>query len=167
MGQKSFTFNPNFCLVKLGKANSECMFDSWSIHHFYWQGFIYIILHHFLKIKDIKLALLILVILTSLHTLEEYLGNTGPFSLEGIVIDTIGPLVNPKIDIKLREPDNDYFDNSIGDVLSGFTSNSLIILYWYYFKKLPYSYLLLVFFVLYLLYRKSYMLYPKNKKSCK
>ena len=49
-------------------------------------------------------------------------------SLEGIFIDYLGPIVNPKIDIRLRGPDNDYLQNSIGDVLSGFIATVLIIL---------------------------------------
>ena len=44
-----------------------------------------------------------------------------------------------------RKIDNDYIDNSIGDVLAGMISNALIILYWYKFKSLPYFYLLLFF----------------------
>jgi hypothetical protein len=163
MGGKSFTLNPNFCLIKFGKANSECVFDSWSIHHFYWHGFLYIILHHLFNIKLMNKALVLTAFITLLHIIEEYFGNIGMLSFEGIFVDNIGPIVNPKIDIKLREPDNDYLDNSIGDVLSGFTSNILILLYWYHYKKLPYSYLLLSIFVLYLLYKKSYFLYPKKK----
>lgn len=160
--KKSFTFNPNFCLVKFGEANSECVFDSWSVPHFYWQGFIYIILHHLFKIKHLKNAVILTAFITCLHMLEEYYGNTSLFSFEGIFIDNVGPLINSKIDIKLRTPDNDYLDNSIGDVLSGFTSNILILLYWYHYKKLPYFYLFLSVFVLYLLYKKSYILYPKK-----
>ena len=161
--RKSFKLNPKFCFIRFGEADSKCVFDSWSIHHFYWQGFIYILLHHFLKIKYINQALILTGILTLLHSTEEYFGNIGLFSLEGIFIDNIGPIVNPKIDIKLREPDNDYLDNSIGDVLSGLTSNIIILLYWYYFKKLPYRYLLLSILIFYLLYNKSWLLYSKNK----
>ena len=40
---------------------------------------------------------------------------------------------------------NDYLDNSIGDVLSGVISNILIIFFWYNYGKLPYFYLLGVF----------------------
>jgi len=162
--KKSFTYNPKFCLVNFGKAYSECIFDSWSIHHFYWQGFGYIILHHLFKINKLKYAIILTIFLTSVHILEEYYGNKGLVSLEGIIIDNIGPLINPKIDVNLRKPDNDYMDNSIGDIVSGLSSNIIILLYWYYLKKLPYSYLFLSFFILYLLYKKSYILYPKNKK---
>ena len=162
MYKRSFTLNPNFCLIKLGEADSKCIFDSWSIHHFYWQGFFYLLFHHFFKIKSLKYSIILTSIFTLLHILEEYFGNIGLFSLEGLFIDYIGPIINPKINVKLRKKDNDYLDNSIGDVISGLSSNILIVLYWYYFKKLPYSYILFSILILYLLYNKSYMLYNKK-----
>lgn len=162
MGKRSFTLNPENCIVKFGEADSKCYFDSWSIHHFYYQGFFYIIFHHFLKIKSIKGALFLLVLLTVIHGIEEYFGNTRLLSLEGIFIDYLGPIVNPKIDIRLRGPDNDYLQNSIGDVLSGFIATVLIILYWIYYKRLPYFYLYFIIIIFGLLLSKSYLLYPDN-----
>tara|TARA_B110000495_G_C22980090_1_gene576031 strand:+ start:1005 stop:1508 length:504 start_codon:yes stop_codon:yes gene_type:complete len=164
MKRKSFTLNPSFCFIDTSFKNpkSECLFDFWSIHHFYWQGFCYIILHHLFNIKSIKQSMYLCGLLSILHAAEEYFGNIGSLSLEGIVIDNIGPLVDTKIDPKLRGYDNDYLDNSIGDVLSGIISCILIIIYWRYYKKLPYLYLYGVFIILYLLLQKAYMLYPKN-----
>jgi hypothetical protein len=164
MIRKSFTLNPAFCLLSTNYDNpqSECLFDSWSIHHFYWQGFCYIILHYLFNINTIKNAIILCVILSIGHLLEEYFGNIGLLSLEGIVIDNIGPLINSKINPNLREYDNDYLDNSIGDVISGMLSNILIILYWYYNGKLPHFYLGGVFIIFYLLLKKAPMLYPKK-----
>ena len=42
--------------------------------------------------------------------------------LEGVVIDYIGPIIDPKIKPELREIDNDYLENSFGDILSGIIS---------------------------------------------
>lgn len=164
MKNRSFTFNPNPCLVELDyhNASSSCLFDSWTLDHFYWQGFFYIIAHHFLKIKSMKHAIILLLVLTFLHGIEDYLGNIGTFNLEGVFIDTLAPIFDPKVDISLRGKDNDYMDNTIGDVLSGFGSCVLIILYWYKFNRLPYIYLIFSIGLLYLLYKKSYKLYPDN-----
>lgn len=144
MTRKSFTWNPNFCLIdkNIKKPSSSCVFDSWSIQHYYWQGFAYLIFHHFLKIKKLKEAILLCILLTIIHCLEEFKGNTDKISIEGAVANHIGPLVVPKIKPEKRELDNDYLDNSIGDVLSGLIANLLIILYWWKFKKLPYFYLI-------------------------
>lgn len=141
---KSFKLNPEFCLIDkdFKTPKSVCVFDIWSLHHFFWQGLAYLLIHEFLKIKELKYSFLIFVILSFIHTIEEYLGNTSRISMEGIVIDNICPLLNTKIKPEKREIDNDYLDNSIGDVLSGMLSNLLIILYWYKFNKLPYFYLL-------------------------
>ena len=164
--RKSFKANPNFCLIDLiYHPSSECMFDSWSIHHFYWQGFFYMILHHLLKIKNIKHSIILTLFLTILHIIEEYFGNTGLLSFEGIIIDNIGPIINSKIDVKLRNHDNDYLDNSIGDILAGLLSCILITYYWIKYNKLPYFYLLFIIVILFMLYKKSYMLYPKNNKN--
>ena len=164
MGKLSFTYNPNNCLIKFGKADSKCYFDSWSIHHFYWQGFFFIIFCHIFRIKTIKQASIIILVLTFIHVLEEYFGNTIMFSLEGLFVDYIGPIINPKINTKLREIDNDYIQNSIGDVIAGLLSNILILLYWIKFKKMPYIYLLFSIVIIYLLYQKSFLLYDKNTK---
>ena len=144
MERKSFKINPNFCLIdnNFKKPQSICVFDTWSLHHFFWQGFAYILLHYLFNIKDIKYCFLICFLLSLIHLVEEYLGNTNKISIEGIVIDNLGPLLVPKIKTELREIDNDYLDNSIGDVLSGLISNILIIFFWYKYKKLPYLYLL-------------------------
>ena len=164
MGKRSFTKNPNSCFVKVGKPNSACYFDSWSIHHFYWQGFLFIIFFHFLKIKKLKYAVGLAFLLTLIHIIEEYLGNTSRISLEGLFIDYIGPLINPRIKTELRKLDNDYIENSIGDVLSGLLSNILIIGYWLKYKKIPYIYLLFSILVSYLLYQKSHRLYDEETK---
>lgn len=162
--KKSFKKNPNFCLLDTNwkKPRSECLFDWWSIHHFYWQGFAYIILHHFLNIKSINAGIILTTVLTCIHVIEEYFGNTSRISIEGIFIDTLGPLLDSKININLRSPDNDYIDNSIGDVLSGLISNLLIVLFWVKFNKLPYFYLLFSIPVLYLLNTKKSKLYNKK-----
>lgn len=163
--KKSFRKNPNFCLVDNSweKPKSECLLDWWSIHHFYWQGFAYIILHHFLNIKSLKGVTIVTIFLTFIHILEEYFGNTSRISLEGIFVDKLGPLIDSKININLRSPDNDYIDNSIGDVLSGIVSNILIVIFWYKYNKLPYFYLLLSIPVLYSLNTKKKKLYNKKK----
>jgi len=158
---KSFTFNPKPCLIEYNnKPNNNCVFDYWSIQHFYWQGFIYIILHHILKIKVLKNVIILGVILTLLHIVEEYLGNTSKISLEGIIIDNIGPIIiDPNINFNLRKLDNDYLDNSIGDILSGIISTILIISYWYYFNKLPYFYLLFSIIIIHMLLKITHLLY--------
>ena len=145
--RRSFTFNPNFCLVdrEFSNPKSICVFDTWSLHHFFWQGVAYLLLHELFEIKDLKYSILLFIILTSIHTIEEYLGNTTRTSLEGIVFDNLGPIIDTNVKPEKRKIDNDYLDNSIGDILSGVLSNLLIILYWYNFKKLPYFYLLGVF----------------------
>jgi|SaaInlV_150m_DNA_4_1039716.scaffolds.fasta_scaffold07217_3 hypothetical protein len=147
MLRKSFTINPDFCIIDTNfkKPKSICLFDTWSLHHFFWQGFFYIILHHLFNIKDIRHSILLFSFLTLVHIIEEYLGNTNKLSIEGIVIDKLGPIIDPKIKPELREIDNDYLDNSIGDVLSGIISNILIIFFWYKYKTLPYYYLLGIF----------------------
>ena len=162
-----FTWNPIPCMMDFNykKPRSACLFDYWSIHHGYWQGFFYILLHHFLKITSIKSAIILGVILTILHFIEEYLGNTNKISFEGIVVENIGPIFDPKINPDLREIDDDYLDNSIGDVFSGIIITCLIIGYWYIFGKLPYFYLFGFFIVFYMLLQKADMLYEKEDTS--
>ena len=161
MKRKSFTINPHFCLIdkNFKQPKSICVFDSWSIQHYYWQGFSYIILHHLLNVTKLKEAILLGIFITILHILEEYYGNTTKISIEGIAIDYLGPLFNKKINPKKREIDNDYIDNSIGDVLSGVIATILIILYWYYYKRLPYYYLFGVILITLQLLSKAKMLY--------
>ena len=130
----------SYCLY--GDTKKKCMFDSWSFHHFYWQGLVFLLLHLILKIKNVKNSILLLIVLTILHIIEEYLGNNSRISLEGIVVDNIGPLLDNKIKIEKRKLDDDTIINSIGDVLSGILSNILIFYYWYHFKNLPYIYIL-------------------------
>ena len=160
MNRKSFTKNPNFCLIDKSFSNpkSECVFDSWSIQHFYWQGFIYLIMHHLLNIKNIKEAILLCILITILHAIEEYSGNREKKSVEGVVINHIGPLIIPEIKPEKREIDNDYLDNSIGDVLSGFIANILIILYWCKYNKLPYFYIIGLVPVIIHLFTKAHIL---------
>jgi len=164
MGKRSFTLNPNNCVLKTGKPDSACFFDWWSIHHFYWQGLFYLILHYLLKISNLKSALILTGVLTLLHIVEEYFGNTSRISFEGIVIDNLGPVINPKIDPKLRRPDNDYLQNSIGDVISGLIANLLVLGYWYHFNELPWFYLIFLVVIIAMLLSKSSMLYPKKEK---
>lgn len=161
MGKRSFTWNPNgMCILgSYSNPTSKCMFDYWSIMHLYFTGFVYIILHHLLKIASVKGAILLTFILAIFHGIEEYLGNTTKISLEGIVIDNLGPLIDPKVNPKNREIDDDYLENSIGDVLSGVVACLLIIMYWYYYKKLPYIYLLGIIIMVYMLLIKASMFY--------
>ena len=163
MGKRSFTRNPNFCFIKWKIPDSACFFDWWSIHHFYWQGFFYLILHHLLKISSLKSALILTVVLTLLHIIEEYLGNTSKYSLEGITVDNLGPVIKTKRCI-IKRPDNDYIDNSIGDVTAGLIANLLLVFYWYYFKELPWFYLIFLIAIIAMTLSKSSMLYPKKEK---
>lgn len=146
MGKKSFTWNPNgVCIFgSITNPTSECVFDYWSFYHFYFTGFFYIILHHWLGITTLKQALLLCLLVTALHVGEEILGNTSKLSLEGVVLDKIGPLLDPRIDPELRFIDNDYLENSIGDVSAGVISCLLIIWHWQKFGILPYFYLWLL-----------------------
>ena len=145
--KRSFTLNPEFCFIDTDLKNpkSECLFDLWSIHHFFWQGVAYILIHELFEIKELKDCIIICLFLTLVHTIEEYFGNTNRLSIEGVVFDNLGPIIDKKVKPELRKIDNDYLDNSIGDVLSGVISNILIILFWYNYGKLPYFYLLGVF----------------------
>ena len=95
--------------------------------------------------------------------IDEYYSNIGMLSIEGVFVDTVGPIVDKKINIKLRTPDNDYLDNSIGDALSGLFSCILIILYLRAFKKLPYFYLLFSILILFMLYTQKHLLYDKKE----
>lgn len=163
MGKKSFTWNPDPCIFGwLTEPTSECFFDYWSIHHFYFTGFAYIILHHLLNISTVPDALILCTIVTILHGIEEYQGNTSRLSIEGIVADTIGPLVDPKVNPENREIDNDYFQNSIGDVTSGLISCGLIIWYWYHYRELPYWYLYGIIPMLFILSRDARILYDSE-----
>ena len=159
--RRSFTSTPNLCIIDthFKTPRSICVFDTWSLHHFFWQGFVYIIIHHLLNIKSIKYIILLCILLTIIHIIEEYLGNTNRLSIEGIVIDNLGPIIDSKIKPQLREIDNDYLDNSIGDVFSGFLSNILIIIFWLKYKKLPYYYLIGIIPILINLLSKSKRLY--------
>lgn len=159
--RRSFTLNPNFCLIDNDFRNpkSICLFDTWSIHHFFWQGAFYILLHDLLKIKKIKHSIILFLVLTLLHVIEEYLGNMSRISLEGIVIDNLGPIINQRVKPEKRKIDNDYLDNSLGDVISGIISNILIILFWYKYKSLPYLYLILFFPVFTNLLSHAHQLY--------
>ena len=165
MGKRSFTFNRDNCIIKWGKPDSACFFDWWSIHHFYWQGFFYLIFHYLLRIKSLKYALILTLVLTIVHSIEEYFGNTSRISIEGVVIDYLGPIINPRIKPELREPDNDYLQNSIGDVLAGLIGNLLVLFYWYYTGELPYFYLIFSLAIIAMLLSKSSMLIEKKKKN--
>ena len=148
----------NFCLFNMD-IKLRCMFDSWSFHHFFWQGFAYILLHLIFNIKNIYQSIILLFILSIIHIIEEYLGNTNKISLEGLFIDYISPLFDNKIKIEKRKLDGDTIRNSIGDILSGIISNIIIILYWYYFKKLPFIYLLGIIPIYFHLKYKAKILY--------
>lgn len=123
------------------KSISKCMFDYWSLFHFYFTGFFYLILHHLLNINNMKDALFLLLFITVAHAVEEYQGNTSKLSLEGIFFDKIATLFDPKLDPNKRELDDDTLENSVGDVLSGVISSLLIVWYWNQYKILPYWYL--------------------------
>ena len=71
------------------------------------------------------------------------------------MIDYIGPIIDPKIKPELREIDNDYLENSVGDILSGIISCLLIMVYWYNYKKLPYFYIIGFIIVFFMLLKKS------------
>ena len=138
----SFTWDPDGTCIfgSLYNPQSKCIFDYGSIHHFYFGGLIYLILHHYLNINNMNDAMKLFIFVTILHIIEEYFGNTSKISTEGIVIDYIGPILDPKINPEKRGIDNDYLQNSIGDVVAGVISCILIILYWNYYGKLPYFY---------------------------
>ena len=162
MGEKSFTLNPKFCFIEpeFDNPTSQCLFDSWSIQHFYWQGFVYLIIHLLLRIKTKGAAFRLVVILTVLHALEEYIDNISRFSLQGIITDYIGPLIDRKINPAKRHHDNDTLDNSIGDVISGLIACLLIVGYWIIYGKLPVLiYLIGIIPVMYLTLRRSHVLY--------
>ena len=156
MGKNSFTWNPEgICIFgSWSDPKSKCLFDYWSLYHFYFTGFFYIILHHYLKIDNLRDAIKLIIFVTMLHIIEEYLGNTSRLSGEGIAFDYIAPLFNSKIKPEMREIDNDYMENSIGDVLAGVISTFLIVSYWYYFGNLPYFYLWLFIFIFIMLMNK-------------
>jgi hypothetical protein len=143
MTKRSFTWDPQGTCLFGGLRNptSRCLLDYWSFYHFYFTGFFYILFHHLFDLKSLKSALLLVLVLTLLHGVEEYLGNTSRISLEGVVIDNLGPLLDPKMNPANREPDDDYLQNSIGDVLVGLVSSGLIVAYWYRWGQLPYWYL--------------------------
>jgi len=163
MGKRSFTWNPDgTCIVgSFNDPKHKCLLDYWSMYHFYFTGFVYLVLHHYLNITTLKSAIILCLIVTLLHIVEEYFGNTSRISTEGVVIDYIGPMFDPEINPELRPIDNDYLENSIGDILSGIVSCVLIIMYWYYFGKLPYFYLFGFFIVSWMLLRLASMLYGK------
>jgi hypothetical protein len=161
--KRNFKWNPNGICIWGGwyKPSSSCLFDYWSVYHAYFTAMGYIILHHYLNIDNIESAIILTIILTLIHTKEEILGNTSLLSGEGIVIDNIGPIFDPKIKPELREYDNDYLDNSIGDVLSGLILCILIIIYWKAYNILPYWILYLFPLIIYMLLQKASMLYSK------
>lgn len=167
MIKKSFTLNPQGTCIfgSFAQPKSVCVFDYWSIHHFYITGVIYIILHHTLDISTLESAILLNVLITILHTTEEYLGNTTRLSFEGIVIDYISPLIDPKIKPELRGIDNDYLQNSIGDVVSGIICCSFIIWYWNKYNTLPYFYLYGSFLIFIMLLQQSKQLYDPSTSS--
>ncbi len=164
MNKRSFTWNPEETCIfgSITRPKSECIFDYWSIYHFYFTGFAYIILHHLLKINNLKDAIVLTSILTIIHVIEEYFGNTTKLSLEGIVIDNIGPIFNPRVNPKNRKIDDDYLQNSIGDVLSGVIACLLIIWYWKQYNVLPYNYLWGIIIIFFMLMDKADMLATKN-----
>lgn len=156
-----FSWNPEgTCLFgSWHNTKSKCLFDYWTVYHFYFTGFLYIIIHHQLKLQDPKDMTKLIVFLTLLHAIEEYLGNTSRISLEGVVTDYIGPKLDSRIKPHKREIDNDYLQNSIGDVLSGVIACLLIVWYWNTHKKLPYFYLWYIIPIYFMLMTKSKMLW--------
>ena len=161
MGIRSFTWNPKgICIIgSYNNPKAECLFNYWSIYHFYFTGFFFIIIHYLLKLSNLKSSIILAIILTILHIFEEYYGNTNKISLEGIILDNLGPILDPNINAKNRKIDNDYLENSIGDILSGIIACILIIIYWYNYKKLPYFYLLGIIIIYFMLKKKAHILY--------
>ena len=156
---KRFRLNPQFCFLdkNIDKPKSACVFDYYSIQHFYWQGFAYLLIHRLLNIQTLKNAIILIIVLTILHVIEEYLDNVSKLSLQGIIIDNIGPLIDKRIDTSKRMPDDDYLDNSIGDVLSGVISCIILVAYWNRTGKLPIiEYSIFLIPVIYLLLKKKY-----------
>tara|TARA_Y100001980_G_C14550198_1_gene332566 strand:- start:1945 stop:2427 length:483 start_codon:yes stop_codon:yes gene_type:complete len=156
----------NFCLIDLDYEypKSVCLFDFWSIHHGYWHGLIYIIIHYILNIKSLKLSIIINIILVFLHAVEEYIDNNSLYSLQGFIIDNIGPIFDNKINPKMRKPDIDTIYNSIGDVISGLIISILIVIYWYNYKKLPLFYIFGLIPIIYMSLGKAHTLYSENNQ---
>lgn len=163
MERKSFTFNPRgTCLFgSWNNPKSVCVFDYWSIYHFYFTGLVYLIVHYILNIQSIKGSSILLCLITLIHIMEEYLGNTTRKSMEGIVIDYIAPIFDPKIKPELRGIDNDFLQNSIGDVFAGVLSSGFVA--WYSarnnYKKLPWWYICFLPIIIFMLFQKSKMLH--------
>lgn len=150
----------NFCILgSFFNPKSSCLIDYWSIYHFYFTGFIYILLLNYFKVTKIDTAVKIAILLTIGHAIEEYLGNTSRISIEGVFIDNIGPLIDSKIKPENRKINNDTIYNSIGDVLSGVICCILIVFYLYRYKKLPYWFLYGIVIIGIMLYKKRKMLY--------
>ena len=58
--RRSFTLNPNFCLIDTEfKTKTLCVFDTWSVHHFFWQGVAYLLLHELFEIKELNIFILL------------------------------------------------------------------------------------------------------------
>ena len=52
MNKRIIKWNTNFCLFgSYSNPQSKCVFDYYSIYHFYFTGFAYIIIHYFLNLK--------------------------------------------------------------------------------------------------------------------
>ena len=140
-GRPLFSWNPKgTCIVgSWNNPESKCVFDFWSAYHFYFSGLIFIgglIIFDYFQIKIMspsnwKSVLNWFILINILHIVEEYLGNTGRFSLEGVVIDSLGPLFVPGFHPEYRQPDNDYLQNSIGDVFSGILGALIpLLMFW-------------------------------------
>jgi hypothetical protein len=159
-GRKPFSWNPEgTCILgSITKPRSKCLFDYWTTFHFYFTGMMMILcmilLQYFDLLNDQTLIWLMLF-LNIAHAIEEYLGNTTRLSLEGVVIDNIGPLFNPKMKPEKRQIDNDYLQNTIGDILSGIIATILIYFYYQTYNKIPVWYLWGFIFTFIMLVNKS------------
>lgn len=157
MKSRSFRFNPNGPTLFSTDPEllHESVFDYWSLFHFGNVAFFYTILLIIFKVKTSKTALKWFVVINVLHTIEEFLENLGPFNAENAFKQLFlrkMPDGSPNEDLK-NVKDNDYLDNSIGDVISGIVGSGLVFLYWKCAGKVPYIVLLMPLLLAYSYYK--------------
>jgi hypothetical protein len=103
------------------------------------------------KPKTNSHAFTLLVITNLFHVFEEYLGNTTVYSIEGIILNWVYPLLNVKYEPDYSVTDHDSIQNSLGDILSGFVGTLFIFAYNFMnldIHKLLSIYLILLFPIL-------------------
>nr|QBK88536.1 MAG: hypothetical protein LCMiAC01_02130 [Mimivirus LCMiAC01] len=126
MGNKILKWNNDNCLIeyrwfskniKVDEWPSQCWFDAWSVIHFILTSVIYLVIlffiHLFVKKNKVKWALVALIILNVLHTIEDILENAEMFSIEYILWQLF---------------DHDSFQNFVGDILSGLVGSVIIFI---------------------------------------